>query len=103
MLQIKTIMHNSPSTFDEYVNSAILDGWQLVKRHYAPNTSFYFCAELEREVVAPHEHNCSTCLYYEQNGGEPCDSCDVETWDKWEPQEGAIVMVPLYKREEGTP
>ena len=96
MLQIKTILHSDPAVFDEYVNRALLEGWNLVKRDTLTNGNF--CAELELEVIAPDEHDCSTCLYSAQNGGEPCDSCDDQIWDKWEPQEGAIVMVPLSER-----
>lgn len=96
MLQIKTIVDTDSNNFDTRVNGNIGIGYQLTKRYYVPTLGW--CAEMEREVVAPHEHNCSTCRYGDQDGGEPCDSCAAETWDQWEPQEGAIVMVPLTKR-----
>lgn len=106
MVIIKTIVNfdlDDYMIFDQRVNEALLDGWTLTKRERvdtpeSPSRYGYLYAEMEREVVAPHEHNCSTCLYSDQDGGEPCDSCDEETWNKWEPQEGAIVMVPLTKR-----
>lgn len=98
MLQIKTITTNGDAYFDEEVNRALFEGWQLTHRGVLPDGRLH--AELEMEVITPNERNCSTCLYGAQNGGEPCDSCDEQTWDKWEPQEGAVVMVPLSKREE---
>lgn len=102
MLQIKTIMQDDPDVFDGHVNAALLEGWHLERRYYSPNPHFHFCAELERVVIAPHERNCDNCLYSAQDGGEPCDSCEQVDGmpNHWEPEVGAIVMVPLSKREE---
>ena len=62
MLQIKTITTAEPAEFDELVNAAIADGWDLVKRDVLPpfegDTRFYkrtFYAELEREEEEPEE------------------------------------------------
>lgn len=102
MLQIKTIMRDNPIDFDDKVNQALIEGWQLTKRSYNPGVPHCFYAELEREIIAPHERNCENCLYCAQNGGEPCDSCEhVDGMpDKWEPQAGAFVMVPWNIRKE---
>lgn len=57
MLQIKTITASNPDAFDELVNNAIAEGWEIVKRDVLPpyesqgqayRRTFY--AELEREV-----------------------------------------------------
>ena len=103
MLQIKTITAFNTEDFDKKVNEAMLEGWRLTKRERTDTPSsikdYYFLyAELERDVITLNEIGCENCRYSEQIGGEPCDSCDPDAWDKWEPKEGAIVMVPLNTR-----
>lgn len=97
MLEIRTIVSGESGVFDDKVNDAIREGWQLNKRD-ADLHSGVFYAELEREVIYAHERDCHNCYYCNQEGGEPCDSCDPETSNKWEPKEGAIAMVYLEKR-----
>ena len=62
MLQIKTITENTPDAFDERVNAAIAEGWELVKRDVLPPYESHgmahartYYAELEREVDEPEE------------------------------------------------
>lgn len=90
MLQIKTIKKrlDYAAAFDEEVNAALSDGWQLTKREVLhPGQEYvYFSlyAELERVIITEDERDCTNCRYGAQNGGEPCDSCDENLNDKWE-------------------
>ena len=81
MLQIKTIRETNPETFDEKVNAALADGWALTRR--LTHADFgCFVAELEREVITEAERCCENCRYWEQDGGEPCDSCvEFSAWE----------------------
>lgn len=97
MLEIKTIVSGNTGLFDDKVNEAIREGWQLNKRD-ADLHSGVFYAELEREVIYEHERDCDNCLHRDLEGGEPCASCDPKTNDKWEPTAGAIAMVYLEER-----
>lgn len=63
MLEIKTIRINIgyPDDFDQEVNAAIADGWELVRREVIPAHSAdqvtYLYAELERDVEEPEEED----------------------------------------------
>ena len=94
MLQIKTIRNrlDNAKSFDKEVNTALAIGWTLTRREVlqpmaqSENTTTHIMlyAELERVIITEDERCCDNCKYGLQDGGEPCDSCDEETWDKWE-------------------
>lgn len=72
MLKIKTITTAEPAEFDELVNAAIADGWDLVKRDVLPpfegDAWFYkrtFYAELEREEEEPEEEEVQDDFFAE--------------------------------------
>lgn len=53
MLEIKTLIHKAcdPGTFDDAVNAALAEGWELVRRDVLPETESWqphLYAELER-------------------------------------------------------
>lgn len=111
MLQIKTITSAEQDKFDELVNAAIAEGWELVKRDVLPpfegDAWFYkrtFYAELEREVDEPEEEDegeelfahwvttrnplkpfaCSCCGYrptIENSLPSICDRCKKTMFD----------------------
>lgn len=99
MKQIKTIKYpmQHPETFDAEVNTALKEGWQLIKREVLgpivthtgePNVYIVLYAELEREVVTEPERCCENCRYFDNSPGqEPCCSCgDGEIAPtNWEP------------------
>lgn len=58
MLEIKTITANSPSYFDQKVNEALTEGWELVRRECfitGSDRATTFYAELERFVEEQEE------------------------------------------------
>lgn len=76
MKQIKTIYEGSPEKFDEKVNAAIADGWNLEKRGM---NQYSFIAELEREIITEDEKTCANCKHTNvAPGREPCVNCDPE-------------------------
>ena len=99
MLEIKTIIGFIDKTeeFDEKVNTALADGWDLVKRDMpvagVDHIPFYY-AELERIVEEPEEDDdydmpahwittrnpskplrCSNCGYEETTPKPVCPNC----------------------------
>lgn len=75
MKQILTIAEQSTQKFDETVNLAFEQGWELTKRYYTPDN--FFVAELEREVITEAERCCENCRYFDTSPGlEPCFSCE---------------------------
>jgi hypothetical protein len=86
MKQIKTIHHriDEARTFDNEINTAITEGWQLTKREFVPGYCMLY-AEMEREEITEAERCCENCKYYEQQPESlPCRDCS-EDCDKWEP------------------
>lgn len=58
MLEIKTITENAPQYFDEKVNDALVEGWELVRRECfitGSDRATTFYAELERIVDEQEE------------------------------------------------
>lgn len=98
MLEIKTIKKRlaDADVFDREVNIALREGWQLTKREVLHPGNEFVCfslyAELERQVVTKNERNCGNCLYCDQDGGDPCNTCDVNTNDAWEPGKGVVAV-----------
>ena len=93
MKQIKTIKNrlDNAEAFDEAVNAALRDGWELTKRdvirpnaHPDGETSFTMLyAELEFET----DKTCDNCKHQDKDfSEEPCSSCS-EKCSKWEAQE----------------
>lgn len=95
MKQIKTIKNrlDNNEEFDNEVNTAIKEGWTLVKRDIilpiaqSPLTTFYtmLYAELERDVY--NEGDKKYCKNCKHDGtlfvpGSPCPKC--KKFDKWE-------------------
>lgn len=91
MLQIKTVIDNSASKFDEEVNAALADGWTLTRRLAGQDA---FVAELEKEIITEAEKEtiteaekcCGNCRHLTRSGDlEPCVSCP--NGEKWEAAE----------------
>lgn len=80
MKQIKTVIDTNASFFDKEVNTALKEGWKLVRRY---TDSDVFIAELEREEIAEAERECENCKYVNLScGSEPCLSCrDASKWE----------------------
>ncbi len=87
MKQIKTIKNrlDNAELFDDAVNAALAEGWQLTKRKaLMPKsqnekmlTHIMLYAELEREIITEAERCCENCRYYDTaQGNEPCISCE---------------------------
>lgn len=92
MKQIKTIKSriDYDKDFDEKVNAAIAEGWELKRRElipsYTTNSYTILYAELEREVITEAERCCENCRYYSTApGAEPCCSCSEDAGN-WEPE-----------------
>lgn len=104
MLEIKTIMHNVVymNKFDEEVNQALAEGWELVRRDILPageGPSRYWertlYAELEREAEPEEEEEpeddstaewalirnpvtpfkCSKCGHKNEDAPKTCPNC----------------------------
>ena len=85
MKEIKTVIEKRPELFDEEVNKALAEGWNLTRRDVFPG--HYFLAELERDVkntnIDYEEKNCKDCKhFYCSCRDEPCFSCgEGEHWE----------------------
>lgn len=76
MLQIKTVIDNSASKFDEEVNKALADGWTLTRRLAGPDA---FVAELEKNIITEAEKCCENCKYCNVPGNiPPCADCNPD-------------------------
>lgn len=88
MIQIKTIVHHESETFDEKVNTALMDGWTLIKRDVvqASPTTWKLYAELEKVVITESEKCCDNCAYSDApSHAWPCNDCeDASHWDSIE-------------------
>lgn len=87
MKQIKTITRAGASEFDETVNAALAEGWQLIERRLVQTPTgavgFHY-AQLEREEITEEGRCCENCAhYFKKNNEEPCSYCS-EDCDKWE-------------------
>jgi rubrerythrin len=100
MLEIKTITHYASALFDQEVNEALEEGWELVRRECfitGSDRATTFYAELERIVDEPEEeeedystdyakwetvrdprkpYRCSACGYKTNATWPICPSCD---------------------------
>jgi hypothetical protein len=95
MKQIKTIKNRLDNTkmFDEEVNAAIAEGWELTRRdvirpnaHPGGETSYTMLyAELEKEIITETERrSCYHCKWkFKTCNSEPCRNC--KNGDRWEP------------------
>lgn len=85
MLRIKTIVHHDSKTFDEQVNTALMEGWTLIKREVIQTspTTWKLYAELETVVITESEKCCENCLHFEKDGSDlPCNACeDASNWE----------------------
>lgn len=92
MKEIKTVIEKSPELFDEEVNKALAEGWNLTRRDVFPG--HYFLAELERDVEPPKREDidyeaklCGDCKHFDCScKDEPCNSCGDEG-KHWEAKE----------------
>lgn len=85
MKQIKTVISHKAAEFDKQVNSALLEGWVLLKRRLVcgPDSGYYY-AELEKEIITETERNCDNCKHADKDmHEEPCKYCNDDI-DKWE-------------------
>lgn len=105
MLEIRTITALTPGRFDDGVNEALADGWELVRRECFVTgsdrvTTFY--AELERIVAEPeeelngisdfaewkltrdpyHPYRCSNCGFKAVNSLAVCPNCSASMGDE---------------------
>lgn len=95
MTQIKTIWNrlNNEKRFDEEVNQALNEGWELVDRRILPpqsqshdNCVLYAELEKGRDPVQKEKRDCRSCKHRNIDilfG--PCNCC--RDHDKWEPKE----------------
>ena len=92
MLEIKTITENLPHHFDRVVNTAIADGWDLVRRECfitGSDQATTFYAELERVADDPVEEGddaYDTARW--ERARDPrnpyrCSSCGHKTNAEW--------------------
>lgn len=90
MLQIKTIIYDfiQDSAFDNKVNEALAEGWELKRRDLVPrpNSGFILYAELERETEEEDDRLCETCAHqFKEPQEQPCIECDGDC-SRWEPK-----------------
>ena len=84
MKQIKTIYKQEAETFDELVNAALAEGWELSRRTFDDRG---FLAELEREEITEAERCCENCAHFQKGpAADPCFNCSDDA-DKWEAAE----------------
>lgn len=91
MLKIKTVMAEEPHEFDELVNAAIAEGWELVKRDVLPpyesERNLWFrtlYAELEREEDDPEDDPEDAAVTWWETTRDPsrpfrCAICGFKT------------------------
>lgn len=85
MKQIKTIYDANSKYFDDTVNEALKEGWELVRRSFDDHG---FLAELERDIITEAERTCENCAHYDKDPSkEPCVSCENDC-SNWEEVEG---------------
>ena len=92
MLEIKTITATSTSYFDQKVNEAIAEGWDLVRRECfitGSDRAITLYAEFERVIEEPeedddHSTECAEWLLT-RNPREPyrCSACGCNTTSPW--------------------
>lgn len=86
MKQIKTVISHKAAEFDKQVNSALLEGWVLLKRRLVcgPDSGYYY-AELEKEIITETERCCENCKHYEDPVDiDPCLNCHDGVLEGWE-------------------
>lgn len=85
MKQIKTIhlRIDESQKFDEEVNKALAEGWQLTKRDFVPNYCILY-AELEKNTITEAERCCDNCAHCDNPGHAlPCKVCiDASHWEE---------------------
>lgn len=80
MKQIKTIEEATAREFDEAVNQALREGWELIKRHIVCDL---FIAELEKNEITEGERCCNNCKHCDKPPHVlPCKTCEDES--NWE-------------------
>lgn len=88
MKQIKTIVGATATEFDNEVNAALADGWELMKREtllIGTERWLLHCAEMEREIITEAEQACENCKHRNEPAvSSSCLGCDPETNWKWE-------------------
>ena len=93
MIEIKTIIANSPAYFDREVNKALTEGWELVRRECfitGADRATTFYAELERfveeQVEDEEDHSADTARWLTtRNPRNPyrCSACGHQTNALW--------------------
>ena len=83
MKQIKTIEEEKANRFDEAVNQALSEGWELVRRYRQDGE---YIAELEKEEIAEDERCCANCKHCDlEDWQKPCRDCmDASGWEEAE-------------------
>lgn len=77
MRQIKTIYNMIAEDFDNEVNAALAEGWELTKR--TMSRAGGYIAEMEREIIGEDEKTCENCKHRRLlASAEPCVSCDPQ-------------------------
>lgn len=95
MLQIKTVIDKVANRFDDRVNAALADGWELVRRY---SDADGFIAELVKETEPEAEpaswlitrdpslpYRCPVCGYKTDLPADQCPGCD--SYIDWEDSE----------------
>ena len=91
MLEIKTITENQPHYFDNKVNEALGEGWDLVRRECfitGSDRATTFYAELERVIEEDEAEDTSTeYAHWEitRNPRNPyrCSACGYTANEQW--------------------
>ena len=91
MKQIKTIRRMGSEDFDNEVNAALAEGWELMKREtllIGTERSLLHCAEMEREIITKAEQSCENCKHRDDPpSSHHCIDCDTKSNWKWEAAE----------------
>ena len=90
MLEIKTITEHTAQSFDTAVNTALAEGWELVRRECfitGADRATTLYAELERITDTPEEEGVDDVAYWElsRNPHMPyrCTKCGYTTNAPW--------------------
>ena len=81
MRLIKTIEEEKASIFDKEVNTALTEGWELVRRYRQDGE---YIAEMEKNNITENAHSCGDCRYYKVKQGSPCSDCIERNYSYWE-------------------
>ena len=90
MIEIKTITGTTAQSFDQEVNGALIDGWELVRRECfitGSDRAMTLYAELERFTAEPVDYDAETEASWEltRSPRNPyrCSECGYTANEQW--------------------